>query len=170
MRAINCLVIHHSASKNDDVDSIRAGHKKRGFADIGYHNVIGNGVKLPDGHISAARPHEKIGAGVFGANTGKLQVCLIGNFESTVEGHTGPPSEAQLNALGHWLHTNMRRYGVPAAQVKGHKEVSIPGHGTLCPGNRTPLNLIRAWCAQERENEAPTVGLHAYLLAHGWTP
>lgn len=159
MRRIDTLVIHHSATPRGDVESIRAAHRKRGYADIGYHDVIGNGLDLPDGHISTGRPHDQVGAGVFGANTGKLHVCLIGNFEEK------PPTPAQLAALGHWLHTNLRRYKVAPAAVVGHREIALEGHGTLCPGRFMPLDRIRAWCAAESSRKTPARDLATTLRA-----
>lgn len=163
MRAITQLVIHHSASPTGSVETITRDHVARGFETIGYHNVIGNGRPLPDGHISAGRPHEKIGAGVFGANSGKLQVCLIGNFARTDEGYAGPPTEKQLDSLGHWILTNLKRYGIRSSEIYGHREVAIAGHGTLCPGfGDKTLREIRRW-ALEMQRDGTQCTLSAWL-------
>ena len=154
MRKIDCLVIHHSASAAGDVHTFRAQHKAKGWVDVGYHEII-----LLDGTIQRGRPHEKVGSGVWGANSGKLHVCCIGQFAKNAPGYTGPPTERQYAALGHWLKTNLGRY--PGSRVSGHKEEAKPGHGTLCPGDM-PLGLIRQWCRSDM-----AVGLSEWLKAHG---
>lgn len=168
MRVIDTLVIHHSASASGDVPTFRALHKQKlGAKDIGYHEVIGNGHGLPDGHIAAGRPHDQVGAGVYGNNARKLHVCCVGNFERPDSGFTGAPSRKQLFALGHWLHTNSRRYGITdAKRVVGHREITIEGHGTACPGTEMPLKLIRTWYAANVGKLEPE-GLDAYLIRAG---
>jgi hypothetical protein len=167
MRTIDTLVIHHSASRSGDVPTFRAEHIERlGARDIGYHNVIGNEHGLPDGHIAAGRPHDQEGAGVFGNNRGKLHVCLVGDFEKPDPGFTGPPSRAQFYALGHWLHVNGRRYGVTNyCRVVGHREITIPGHGTDCPGTEMPLREIRLWYQANIGRETPAQSLDAFLAS-----
>lgn len=163
MREIDVVVIHHSAGPSGSVASIREEHRKRGWADIGYHEVIGNGKGAPDGHIGKGRNHSEVGAGVFGANTGKLHVCLIGNFAAGDAGYSGPPSAAQLDALGHWIMVNCKRYEVPTTNVRSHKEVALPGHGTLCPGFKdTTLVQIRRW-AHMRLAGLESASLSAWL-------
>jgi hypothetical protein len=168
MRKIATLVIHHSASRSGTVEEFRAEHKRRlGATDIGYHNLIGNGHGLPDGHIAAGRPHEQVGAGVFGNNRGKLHVCCVGNFEKSDPGFTGAPSRAQIYALGHWLHVNGRRYAiVDHRKVVGHREVAIAGHATACPGSEMPMREIRYWYAANIRKMDPE-GLDTYLIRSG---
>lgn len=169
MRRIDTLVIHHSASASGNVEVFRAEHIKRLRAkNIGYHDVIGNGRGLPDGHISTGRPHDQVGAGVWGNNARKLHVCLVGNFERPDRGFTGPPSRKQLSALGHWLHTNGRRYQIADyRRVVGHKEIALPGHSTACPGTEMPLTFIRRWYHANIGLEVPALSLPAYLEAQG---
>lgn len=163
MRAIDTLVIHHSAGPSGSVASIREEHKKRGWDDIGYHEVIGNGNGAPDGHIGKGRPHEQVGAGVGGANTGKLHVCMIGNFALGDPGYSGKPTVAQLDALGHWILTNCKRYNIPHTSIRGHREVALPGRGTKCPGFQdSSLHMIRRWAAL-RMNYQATLSLSVWL-------
>lgn len=149
MREINCLVIHHSASASGSVDEFRKEHMAKGWADIGYHEVIGNGHGSPDGHIGQGRQHQYLGAAVFGANTGKLHVCLVGNFHKDDPGYTGKPTKAQMTALGHWLLTNGHRYGRQIGhrppRVSDHRSEAIRGHATACPGSEFPTGPVRAW-------------------------
>lgn len=173
MRAIRELIIHHTASRMDDVESITAAHERNGWATIAYHNVIGGDNPLPDGHIAAGRDHRIAGAGVKRANSGKLQVVLVGNFELGHEGYTGRPTAKQIDALGWWLIVNGNRYGMTDyRKVLGHHEAALPQYATLCPGNQMPLRLIRLWFRdnigkfESREFES----LLAYLRRQGWEP
>lgn len=166
MREINCLVIHHSATPSGSVERFTREHRTKGWATIGYHEVISNGLEAPDGHIGRGRPHDVIGAGVFGANTGKLHVCLVGNFHKGDHGYTGKPTRAQMSALGHWLITNGNRYGRNighhAPRLSDHRTEAIHGHGTACPGDQFPTGLVRSWYLLNldgyKDNPPPDLG------------
>jgi hypothetical protein len=148
MRGIDTLVIHHSGGAIGSVAVFRREHMAPPLSwhDIGYHEVIGNGRGMLDGHIGQGRPHSKTGAGVWGANVGKLHVCLVGNFERGDAGYWGPPTLRQMNSLGHWLAVNAVRYEIrDAARVVGHREIAVAGHETLCPGSEMPLGRVREW-------------------------
>jgi len=160
MRKINTLVIHHSASPSGSVEEFRKEHKAKGWVDIGYHTVIGNGNGMLDGKAEQGRPDAKIGAAVFGNNSGKLFVCLVGNFE------IAEPTRAQLETLGEWLFHRRRMYGVTS--IKTHRECAISGHGTSCPGHNLQKKMmdITTWffvyyLAYEQGRPYPT--LDAYL-------
>lgn len=92
----------------------------------------------------------KDGAGVFGNNRRKLHVCLVGNFEEGHSGYTGPPSPSQINSLKviltDWAQKfRTSRGGKP--RLVGHNEITLPGHGSLCPGSRMPMDQLREWYA-----------------------
>jgi hypothetical protein len=168
------LVIHHSASPTGSVEEFRREHKAKGWADIGYHDVIGNGHGMPDGHIGAGRPHNQVGAAVFGANTGKLHVCLVGNFHKEDTGYTGKPTFAQMAALGHWIVVNARRYK-PHGRVMivtDHRDAAIPGHPTACPGSEFPTHLVKGWFNQHgcfwAGNDHAVTSLQDYLKQAGY--
>lgn len=160
MRKIDCIVIHHSASLSGSVAAFRAEHRGRGYNDIGYHAVLGNGSGMVDGQLGIGRQPEVVGAGVWGANTGKLHVCLVGDFHK--DGWEGRhereyargsrftlPSTRQMSELGHLLLGWGFKYGKhldhnPPA-ILGHKEAAVSTHPTACPGDAFPLHLIREW-------------------------
>lgn len=182
MREINCLVIHHSATPSGSVERFTREHRTKGWATIGYHEVISNGLEAPDGHIGRGRPHDVIGAGVFGANTGKLHVCLVGDFhrngwfdrhDPRHETYTQAdmlkmtkPTRKQMSALGHWLITNGNRYGRNighhAPRLSDHRSEAIHGHGTACPGDQFPTGLVRSWYLLHldgyKDNPPPDLG------------
>jgi N-acetylmuramoyl-L-alanine amidase len=170
-RIVTQLVIHHCACDHGTVESIRAEHKARGWSDIGYHWVIGNGAGLPDGDIAAGRPEEIQGAAVKLNNRYKLQVCLIGNFHKGDPGYTGLPTKRQYAALGHWLLVKGKQYANKGKfpDVVGHKEVALPKYPTACPGNQFPLHLIRLWynrAIQDQKAGKTPVGLDIFIETH----
>lgn len=170
MRAINRLVIHHSAGPSGNVQEFRRLHvNEHGWSDVAYHEVITNGKGGDDGHIQQGRPHASKGAGVWGNNGGSVQVCLVGNFAPGTPGYSGAPTEAQIRSLGWWLAKNATRYKIRnASQVKGHKEITLPGHRTACPGDLR-LDLIRAWFAANASLSDPQdwTPLDDYIQARG---
>jgi hypothetical protein len=75
-RPISRVFIHCTASDNpahDNVETIRAWHKARGFSDIGYHFLIHK-----DGRVSAGRSLELTPAAQTGHNTGTIAISLHG--------------------------------------------------------------------------------------------
>lgn len=147
-RLIQNFVLHHSATGDGSVQRFRKEHQERGFADIGYHYLIGNGHGTPDGHISMGRDESKDGAGVYANNKQKLHVCIVGNFEKGHPGYTEGPSKKQMSALGHLLMVWGKRYQRKDGtfpKIVGHREITVKGHATACPGNTFPLQKIRLW-------------------------
>lgn len=155
MRKIDTLVCHHSASETGTVKTIDIEHRQRGWAGIGYHCVC-----YADGSLHQGRSDSAVGASVYGANAGKLAICLIGKLNEH------PPTDAQLDALGHWLVVKGMAYDIRSDQVKGHGEVAIKNHGTLCPGKFLDMNRIRSWyhnCITEARAGKPVQSLAEYL-------
>lgn len=93
-----------------DVDVIRAWHLKRGFEDIGYHQVI-----LEDGEIQEGRPEDCVPAGQQGHNKESLAVCLIGQGYYTVK---------QMCSLRDLLKLWMKRYDLTVDNIFGHYQVN----------------------------------------------
>lgn len=153
-RRITHIVCHHSAGVAGNVEEFRITHRARGFADIGYHVVICNGRGGDDGEIQYGRPTSIDGAGVYGNNYRKLHLCLVGNFEQGHSGYTGPPSPKQWNALKVVIADLARKFRRPNGEkpaLVGHREITLPGHGTLCPGNQFSLDKLRDWYEREVE-------------------
>jgi len=120
MHALNTLVVHHSASALDGVRDIQRLHMQtRGYADIGYHFLIGG-----DGLIYAGRDVGARGAHTGGANTGTLGVALLGNFERS------DPARAQLDSLRQLGAYLAAAYAL--THLAGHRDFQ-PG-ATVCPG------------------------------------
>lgn len=171
MRDITTMCIHHSASLSGNVPIFRAEHKAKGWADIGYHAVIGNGHGQKDGVIANGRPPEQVGAAVFGANTGKLHVCLVGNFHKSDKCYTGKPTPAQIYSLGYWLCIKEQLYGKPhqPLHVTVHRDAALHTHPTACPGSDFPVALIYEWWQKYGNKYSlgePVPNLADFLVAH----
>lgn len=96
----------------------------RGWADIGYHYLIGRG-----GRVMPGRPVMYRGAHVRGYNRGNLGLCLIGGLGATAyDRFTDHFTEAQDRALRALLADLTAQH--PAATVHGHNEFAAKA----CPG------------------------------------
>ena len=79
MRQINLLVIHCSATKENQSFTLQAleiSHRKRGFNGIGYHYYIHQ-----SGEIVNTRPLGRIGAHAKGFNRNSIGICYEGGLD-----------------------------------------------------------------------------------------
>ena len=79
MRQINLLVIHCSATKENQPFTIQAlenSHHKRGFNGIGYHYYI-----RQFGEVINTRPLSRIGAHAKGYNRNSIGICYEGGLD-----------------------------------------------------------------------------------------
>ena len=119
------VVVHHSALYEVDdlstVVSIQDLHMNdRGWADIGYHYLIGKEGTIFEGRQVSAR-----GTHTESYNTGSLGVCFMGNFEEET------PTQAQLAAgqnLLSWVSIELQ-----LTHVAGHFEFN---NISVCPGSQ----------------------------------
>tara|TARA_R110000744_G_scaffold203446_3_gene322337 strand:+ start:41607 stop:42032 length:426 start_codon:yes stop_codon:yes gene_type:complete len=125
MRKINKLIVHCSATREGQEISaatINKWHKKRGWAGIGYHYVIGlNGL------IEYGRPVEKQGAHVKGFNKSSIGICYIGGVEAQRDSKGKWPAkdtrtEAQKCSLEELLIVLKKLH--PEAVIHGHRDFS----------------------------------------------
>ncbi len=136
------IVLHHTASESDSVESIHAAHRKRTtngrpWLGIGYHFVIGNGKGMTDGAISPTfRWRQQIHgahAGHLDYNNNGIGIALVGNFDKQ------PPTPAQLVSVGRLIRILQTAYRIPAAGIVGHGDVK----NTACPGRYFPLDRLK---------------------------
>lgn len=140
MRKINKIVVHHTGSRIlrgfDSLSLIKFRHKYfRGFEDIGYHYLIGNGILTRDAKVYNARPVEIEGAHAYGHNKDSIGIALIGNFNFR------KPTEKQLNSLIELLAENCRKYGLNKGDIYGHRE--LDNSNTSCPGEYIDMDELR---------------------------
>ncbi|MCU0511656.1 MAG: peptidoglycan recognition protein family protein [Anaerolineae bacterium] len=117
------IVLHHSViyRGNDyaTMQEIQRAHRQtRGWADVGYHFMVGK-----SGDLFAGRPMTVRGTHVEGYNTGSLGVCLLGNLnQETV-------TDAQWNAVQVLLNWLVPYLGVSCLAT--HRDFNPQ---TECPG------------------------------------
>lgn len=150
------IVIHCTATREgqyQDVKSITAMHKARGFASIGYHYLIGL-----DGTIWKGRtPDDSVGAGVAGYNSSTLHVCYVGGLDAAGNAKdTRTP--AQRASLAKLCRDLQARY--TQARILGHRDLSPDKDhdGVVEPHEwikQCPCFSARAWAAAEGLKAAP---------------
>lgn len=117
------LVLHHTAfySNNDQqtIQEVQSLHRNRGWADIGYHFLVGQ-----SGNIFAGRNWQVRGTHVAGYNTGSMGICLLGNFMET---SPTPPQIDSARQLVLWLAETLQ-----LTHIAGHRNFNDE---TLCPGD-----------------------------------
>ena len=118
-REVNLLVVHCTATRcNKDfpVSSLRASHKARGFADIGYHFYI-----TRDGETHPCRPVHQIGAHATGWNDKSIGICYEGGLDENGR-IADTRTYAQKCALLDLLRQLKTDY--PGAEILGHYQLS----------------------------------------------
>ena len=126
------IVVHHSESPGGGVEFVRRVHvRERGYADIGYHYIIGNGIAwgglpaLAEGATASGRDVIYQGAHCRGHNADSIGVCLIGSFDHS------EPTRLQIDALIGLLADLCRRYRLPVEEIYPHSRLC----STRCPGD-----------------------------------
>jgi hypothetical protein len=140
----NWIIIHHSDSAFGSAAIIDQWHKARGFDELGYHFVIGNGTNSGDGQIEVGPRWTKQKWGAHDNaldnryNKEGIGICLVGDFNVT------HPTAAQQKSLLKLVVYLMKTYNVPADRVLGHGETK----GTECPGKFLNVASVRSQAAQ----------------------
>lgn len=125
-RRIDYIAIHCTASREGQpltVEQIRADHKRKGWADIGYHYVV-----TLDGKVHLGRDVDQSGAHVTGYNAHSIGIAYVGGLENrpgTAYNRLKPKdtrTPAQKAALLSLLLDLRRLY--PDARIQGHRDFS----------------------------------------------
>ena len=137
----NTIVIHHSGNSNmHTVKEVQEEHQKDGKADIGYHFAIDL-----QGKIYIGRPIGIKGAHVDGANTGKIGIVLLGDFDSVNDGvlwdYNGEDKmSAEMKTAVTKLVTYLAvKYGIEFVGV--HNEVNCGNRE--CPGLEGKAAMVK---------------------------
>jgi hypothetical protein len=138
------IVIHHSATATGDAAVFDKMHRAKGWDELGYHFVIGNGTGSGDGQIEVGPrwpkqkwgAHDKTPGNQF--NEHGIGICLVGNFDVT------HPTAAQIKSLERLVSYLMKTYRIPADHVLGHGETKA----TDCPGRYMNVAAVRRTCAR----------------------
>jgi hypothetical protein len=128
----NTLVIHHSG-RSGETDPVKIQNKhmdKNKWDDVGYHFLV-----HPDGTIYEGRSLVFKGSHVEKANTGKIGILVMGNFESLLFGLGGStPTVAQMAAVKK-LGMALKKLFPTIQVLGGHKDFK---KSTECPGEDVP--------------------------------
>jgi hypothetical protein len=134
------IIIHHSDSDYGSAAIIDKWHRDRGFDELGYHFVIGNGTNSGDGQIEVGPRWTKQKWGAHDNaldnryNEHGIGICLVGDFNKT------HPTAAQRRSLTRLLLYLMKTYDVSPDHVLGHGETK----DTQCPGRYLRTAEIRS--------------------------
>ena len=140
------IVIHHSATVKGGAAMFDRIHKDKGWDELGYHFVVGNGTDTRDGHVEVGPRWKKQKWGAHAKtpdnkyNEFGIGVCLVGNFD------LGKPSWKQTEATAKLVAYLQQTYNVPSSRVIGHGTVkTMDSHGTAthCPGKQLDIAQIR---------------------------
>jgi hypothetical protein len=143
-RSWQAIVIHHSATPMGGAARFDREHREKGWDELGYDFVIGNGTETGDGQVEVGSRwvKQKIGAHAKTPdnwyNEHGIGICLVGNFDSA------RPSPAQMRSLAKLVSFMMRTYHIPADHIVGHGDTKA----TQCPGRLLNVDDVRRMATQ----------------------
>lgn len=123
---IQFITLHCSATRPSQiagVKEIRAWHRKKGWADIGYHFVVRR-----DGKVEKGRPLNQTGAHVQGWNKDNVGICLEGGLDDQFQPSNNFTRE-QWRALKPLVASLKAK--AAKAKVVGHRD--FPNVNKACP-------------------------------------
>ena len=125
-RTINSIIVHCTATPEgrvETVESIRRMHKAKGWADIGYHYLIGlNGERWNGRNVNL------VGAHCEGYNTNSIGVCYVGGCDKNMKAKD-TRTDKQKAALIALLKDLRKLY--PKAKIVSHRD--LDRKGKACP-------------------------------------
>jgi hypothetical protein len=133
------IVIHHSATPSGSASVFDKMHREKGWDELGYHFVIGNGTGSGNGQVEVGPrwPKQKWGAHAKTPdnrfNDYGIGICLVGNFD--IE----RPTPQQMESLTRLVTYLMATYHIPPENVIGHNETK----STDCPGRNFNVAIVR---------------------------
>jgi hypothetical protein len=138
-RSWRWIVIHHSATPTGGASAFDRMHRAKGWDELGYDFVIGNGTDTRDGQVEVGPrwPVQKHGAHTKTAdnrfNEYGIGICLVGNFDLT------NPSGEQMKSVTRLVSYLMKKYNIPPDRILGHKDAKQ----TDCPGRYMSVAEVR---------------------------
>jgi len=135
-----CIVVHHSGSDRSTPQGMKEWHTKgRGWDDLGYHFVIGNGGGYGDGQVFVGGRWQKQMHGAHCKTPGNhyndhgIGICLIGDLDAH------GPTRKQVAALARLSSFLAQQCGIPQSHVLTHGGIT---HKTACPGRYFSLGPV----------------------------
>ena len=139
------IVVHHSDTPTGCAAAFDKMHREKGWDELGYHFVIGNGTQSGDGQVEVGPrwPIQKHGAHAKTPdnrfNDYGIGICLVGNFMET------RPTPAQLRSLAKLIAFLQERYQIPANCIIRHKDTKP----TDCPGKNLDIAVVRQMATRD---------------------
>ncbi len=133
------IIIHHSATTTGGALAFDKIHRAKGWDELGYDFVIGNGTDTANGQIEVGPrwTKQKIGAHAKSAdnrfNEYGIGICLVGNFELE------RPTAKQMDSVEKLVGYLMATYHVTPDHILRHKDTK----STECPGKYLSIDVIR---------------------------
>lgn len=125
-RTINRIIVHCTATPEgrvETVESVRRMHKAKGWADIGYHYLIGlNGERWNGRNVNL------VGAHCEGYNANSIGVCYVGGCDKNMKAKD-TRTDKQKAALIALLKDLRKLY--PKAKIVSHRD--LDRKGKACP-------------------------------------
>ncbi len=151
------FVVHHTAENlkkernRTPAELMRAIYSyhtiTRGWGDIGYNFVIDRAGNVYEGRAGYERNQRiPVGAHVAYRNIGTVGIALMGNFQEE------EPTESQLDVLALLIADlseqigsdplgKTKFWGKTTANILGHRDITVRGRGTACPGKNMVKEL-----------------------------
>jgi hypothetical protein len=146
-RAWKWIVVHHSASPAGNAARFDQEHRStKGWDELGYDFVIGNGTDSGDGQVEVGPRWTKQKWGAHAKtpdnrfNDYGIGICLVGNFD--IE----RPTVKQMESLSRLVAFLQARYRIAPDKIIGHGNVNAIAHGgtiTNCPGRNLNVAVVR---------------------------
>jgi N-acetyl-anhydromuramyl-L-alanine amidase AmpD len=138
------IVIHHSATPHGSAAAFDREHRAKGWDELGYHFVIGNGTLSGNGAVEVGSRWAKQKWGAHAKtpdqqfNNFGIGICLVGNFD------IDRPSDAQVRSLARLTAYLMKTYHISPDRVIGHGQTKP----TDCPGRNCNIAEVRRLATQ----------------------
>jgi hypothetical protein len=137
------VVVHHSATVSGGAAKFDREHKQKGWDELGYDFVIGNGTDTGDGQIEVGPrwviqkwgAHAKTPDNRY--NERGIGICLVGNFDYDY------PTPAQMQSLVRLTTWLQKTYHIRTENIIGHNDTKQ----TDCPGRNFSVANVRKRCA-----------------------
>jgi hypothetical protein len=153
------IVIHHSATPTGSAAKFDRDHRAKGWDELGYHFVIGNGTETRNGQVEVGPrwPKQKWGAHAKTPdnryNDFGIGICLVGNFD--VE----HPNAEQIRSLAKLVAYLMKTYNISPDRVIRHKDTK----STDCPGQYVSIDQVRRMATQMLADSGQRVPIDTQL-------
>jgi len=161
-RSWKWIVIHHSATPSGSAAKFDKEHRAKGWDELGYHFVIGNGTMSGDGVVEVGPRWPKQKWGAHAKTPGNeyndfgIGICLVGNFD------VQRPTSAQQQSLAKLVAYLMKTYNIPADRVIAHGSTKA----TDCPGRNISIAAVRKSATQVLLAEGASVPGSARLASN----